>query len=76
MKEYKTIVTITYGTRIKKFRELKKLSQFELEAKAKLAFGSISRIENGNVNPTKESLFKIAYALQLTKQEVIELFGI
>lgn len=65
-----------YGEKIKLFRKVRKVSQLELESNASLAFGTISRIENGKINPTKETLFKIASVLKLEKDDVIEMFGI
>ena len=71
-----TSILIKYGTIIKKIRKKYGMSQFALECQAGFSYGSLSRIENGQVNPTKETLFKIASVLKLNRDEVIELFGI
>lgn len=64
------------GQRIKYFRKRSKLSQMELELRINAAFGSVSRMENGITNPTKETLFSIAEALELSAVETATLFGI
>lgn len=64
------------GIRIRQFRKRAKISQLELELRIDAAFGSISRIENGITNPTKETLFAIAEALELSTYETAFLFGI
>jgi len=64
------------GFRIKQFRKRAGLSQMELELRINAAFGSVSRMENGITNPTKETLFAIANALELTSIETASLFGI
>lgn len=48
----------------------------ELELRINAAFGSVSRMENGITNPTKETLFSIAEALELSAIETATLFGI
>jgi len=47
--------------------------QLELEIEA--AFGSISRMEAGKVNPTKETLLRIATVLSLSDRELDYLIG-
>ncbi len=61
---------------IKQFRKSRKVSQLELESLAQLCFGTVSRIENGKVNPTKETLLKIVQGLKLNNDEALQLFGI
>lgn len=48
----------------------------DLELKIEASPGSICRIEYGKVNPTKETLFAIAKALELSETETAYLFGI
>lgn len=64
------------GQRIKQFRKRAKVTQLELELRINASFGSISRIENGITNPTKETLLEIAKALNLNPLETAMLFGI
>jgi len=65
-----------HGFRIRYLRESKRSSQFQLEVDAKLAPGMLSRIENNKVNPTKETLWRLAKALHLSLTECIYLFGL
>ncbi len=66
----------TVGQKIKNFRKRASKSQFELELDIDASPGSISRIESGEVNPTKETLMKITEALALTGIESSSLFGV
>ncbi len=61
---------------IKQLRKSRHVSQLELESLAQLCFGTVSRIENGKVNPTKETLLKIVEGLKLNDDEAMKLFGI
>ena|SRR3990172_1797236 len=63
------------GKKIRYFRERVRLSQFDLEMELDASPGSISRIENGRVNPTKETLVKIAASLKLNDRESSYLYG-
>ncbi len=63
-----------YGSRIRAIRKHKGLSQLQLEVLIGASFGSISRIENGLTNPTKETIFAIINSLQLTLEEAMFLF--
>jgi len=48
-------ITIESGRAIRKARLNAELSQMDLELAIGAAFGSISRLESGKVNPTKET---------------------
>lgn len=67
---------LSLGEKIKFFRTRLKVSQFSLEIIIGASAGSICRIESGKVNPTKETLFEIAKALNLNQEEITYLFGI
>ncbi len=67
---------LTLGQKIRKFRKRAELSQMELELEIGASPGSISRIENGQVNPTKETLYTISNILHLTSKETMEIYGI
>lgn len=69
-------VTHRLGDKIRKFRKEAGMSQLDLELAIGASTGMISRIENGDVNPTKETLFKIAEALKLSGEETAMLFGL
>ncbi len=61
---------------LKKYRLNKGVSQLDLELAINASTGTISRIENGRINPTKETLFKIAEFLELDFFETSKLLGI
>lgn len=67
---------MSLGNRIRFFRKRKGLSQFELETEINASPGVISRIENESINPTKETILKIAECLELNIREVDYLIGI
>ncbi|MCA9385765.1 helix-turn-helix transcriptional regulator [Candidatus Dojkabacteria bacterium] len=62
------------GDKIKAYRMQKGFSQFKLETEINASAGSISRMESGKVNPSKETLIKIIEVLNLKTHEVISLF--
>lgn len=64
----------TLGKKIKNFRLRAGLSQMKLEGLIDASPGSISRTENGEVNPTKETLWKIIDVLNLSPKEASSLF--
>ncbi len=64
------------GQKIRQFRKRAGISQFELENTIGLSPGHLSRIENGQIEPTKETIIDIAYALRLNTREIASLFGI
>lgn len=66
----------TLGKKILFFRKRSGLSQFALESEIEAAPGTISRIENNEVNPLKETVLKIANVLNLSTEEVDYLIGI
>lgn len=64
------------GSKIREFRKRAGMSQLELELSIGAAQGSMSRIESGKVNPTKETLVRIIDILQLTERDAASLFDI
>lgn len=62
------------GEKIRNFRKRAGKSQFELELEIEASPGSMSRIESGQVNPTKETLRKIIEALELKSYDAMSLF--
>ncbi|MFQ5493142.1 MAG: helix-turn-helix domain-containing protein [Candidatus Dojkabacteria bacterium] len=65
----------TIGRRIRFFRERAGMSQFDLEVEIGNSQGSLSRIESGQTNPSKETLGKISETLRLTQLERMYLLG-
>ncbi|MFS8131460.1 MAG: helix-turn-helix domain-containing protein [Candidatus Dojkabacteria bacterium] len=61
------------GQKIRNFRIRSGKSQMELELEIGASAGSLSRIENGEVNPTKETLMKVGEALRLNTSEIASL---
>src|SRR5277367_4617362 len=53
------------GTRLKKLREERNLSQGDIEVRTGLLRCYISRVENGHTVPALETLEKLAHALEL-----------
>jgi len=67
---------IKIGNKLREYRIRANVSQLQLELSIGASTGSISRIENGFVNPSKETLLKIAEVLNLNFLEKAELLGI
>jgi transcriptional regulator with XRE-family HTH domain len=67
---------LTLGQKIRQYRNRAKLTQLELELAIGTSQGSVSRIENDLINPTKETLSKIIDALDLYGEEAADLFGL
>lgn len=68
--------TLAIGQRIRNFRKRAGMSQLDLELELGSGEGSISRIENGRVNPGKETILAIAQILDLSNSEVADLMGV
>ena len=64
------------GQKVQNFRKRAGISQLELETLIDAAPGSISRIENGKVNPNKETLLQIIKVLKLKDREAIDLMEV
>ena len=67
---------LSLGQKIKLYRQRAKLSQFELEIEIGASAGSISRLENNLVNPTKETLLHLSQVLDLSFDEKVDFFGL
>ncbi len=67
---------MTLGQKIRRYRKRAGMSQLSLELAIEASPGSLSRIENGKVNPTKETLVDIARVLKLETRGIASLFGI
>lgn len=66
----------TLGERIKFFRLRLELSQMELEIKADISSGTISKVEGNLISPNKETILKIANALKMDSKEIAYLFEV
>lgn len=58
-----------FGERLRKLRELKKLTQLDIEIVSGINRTEISRIENGQKNIEFLTLVKLAIALEVELQE-------
>lgn len=66
----------TLGQKIEYYRKRAKMSQLDLEIAIGAGQGSISRIENDQVNPTKETIQKIIEILSLSAFEAGDIYNI
>lgn len=62
------------GTIIREFRTREGFSQFDLELLCNFSNGSLSRIESGATNPTKETISKLIEKLKLNSYEAAMLY--
>lgn len=69
--EYKNLLK-RIGSNIKKYRELKGMTQEALAAKAGLAVRHIQKIEAGTVNLTMMTLGKISSALNVHPSDLLK----
>lgn len=65
-------VYIRIGERIKKLRQNKGMSQQTLADECDIESPNLSRIENGNTNPTIKSLWKISNALGVRLKDLVD----
>lgn len=63
------------GPRLKFFRSRSGKSQFDVEVELDMSPGNLSRIENGHINPTKETVYRIAAVYGLSNNERSYLIG-
>ncbi len=61
------------GTAIRKLRKKRGLSQEVLSGLAGIARTHLTMIENGSKSPNLETIWKIAYALNMSASELIRL---
>jgi len=66
----------TFGEKIRFFRNRARMSQMDIEVEADIAYGTVSKIERNLIDPTKETIHKIAIALNLSGKEIADLFDI
>lgn len=65
-------VYIRIGERIKTLRQNKGMSQQTLADECDIESPNLSRIENGNTNPTIKSLWKISNALGVKLRDLVD----
>lgn len=65
-------VYMLIGERIKKMRQRKGMTQQMLADECDIEKPNLSRIENGNTNPTVKSLWKISNALGVRLKDLVD----
>lgn len=65
-------VYILIGARIKALRQGKGMTQQTLADECDIETPNLSRIENGNTNPTIKSLWKISNALGVKLKDLVD----
>lgn len=65
-------VYILIGARIRALRQSKGLTQQTLADECDMEKPNLSRIENGNTNPTIKSLWKISNALGVKLKDLVD----
>jgi transcriptional regulator with XRE-family HTH domain len=65
-------LTERFGTRVKKLRTQKKMSQLELAQKSQLDLTTINEIENGNREPMLKTVWRIANALEIKMSDLFD----
>lgn len=76
MNEQSDLADPSLGELIRFYRTEKGLSQLELEIGIDAAFGSLTKIEKGKINPSKQTLHKIIDFLELPPMAAARLFDI
>jgi len=65
-------ITQRLGSRVRRLREQKKMSQLDLSQKAHLDLTTVNEIENGNREPMLRTLWKIANALEVPLSKLFD----
>lgn len=65
-------ITQRFGTRVRKLREKRKMSQQALANRARLDLTTINEIENGSREPMLRTIWKIANALEVSLYELFD----
>lgn len=66
------MILTTFGDRIKYLREKQNIPQSKLAQTTGIVREQISRIENGQINPTLETVFRLSEALNITMSELFD----
>jgi len=70
--EIMATITQRLGSRVRRLREQKKMSQLDLSQKAHLDLTTVNEIENGNREPMLRTLWKIANALEVPLSKLFD----
>ena len=66
------VMSLSFGNKLRFYRNDRRLSQFQLELETGCAFGVISRFENNKVIPNLHTINKISSALKLSDKEFLD----
>lgn len=66
----------SFGSRVRELRQLMGMTQIELAKRVAYSVSSISRIESGSFKPSLETILRIAAALNMHPQYLLESAGI
>ena len=73
MNKYNEQITEQIGLKIKFERQKRKISQEKLAEMSNLNKNSLGNIERGNSSPTIETLNRIAFALDISLPELVDI---
>ncbi|HHX70776.1 MAG TPA: Dam family site-specific DNA-(adenine-N6)-methyltransferase [Gallicola sp.] len=66
------MILTEFGVRLKDVRQSQGISQSKLSMMSGISRGQISRIENGQINPTLDTIFKLSDALELSLSKLFD----
>lgn len=66
----------TVGEKFRFYRNRAGISQVNLEQQVGFGLGTLSRIENDRMNPSKEVIFRFAKAINLQKHEIWDILNL
>jgi len=61
-----------FGTHLQKLRIKNGFSQEDLADRANIAYSSVNKLENGNLNTSISTIFDLAKALGVHKKEMLD----
>lgn len=64
-------LTLRLGKRIKQLRVMRDMTQEELAEASNVSISFLGNVERGSKNPTVETIYKIANALDVTMSELL-----
>jgi len=71
---FQDMATITqrFGSRVRRLREQRKVSQQSVASKANLDLTTVNEIENGNREPMLRTIWKLANALEVKVKDLFD----
>ncbi|OGM26563.1 hypothetical protein A2627_00885 [Candidatus Woesebacteria bacterium RIFCSPHIGHO2_01_FULL_39_28] len=65
-------ITQRFGSRVRRLREQRKVSQQSVASKANLDLTTVNEIENGNREPMLRTIWKLANALEVKVKDLFD----